>query len=163
MLQDIKEDPKIVFRCDLDPDLLPVVVENAPTVASEILRHLLPSPSGSAFLEALVSMSMSLHSMEVVNSLATTIALPSEFVHGYISNCIASCNAIEDRYKQSRLVRLVCVFLQSHIKTGIIDMTHLIHEVQAFCIDHSRIREAAGLFRLLKKMENEGDGEGSSL
>lgn len=152
-----------MFRCDLEPESLPVLVENAPSLASEMLLHLLPSASGSALLESLVSMSMSLHSMEVVNSLATSISLPSEFVQGYISNCITSCNAIEDVYKQSRLVRLVCVFLQSHIKTGIIDMTHLIHEVQAFCIDHSRIREAAGLFRLLKKMENEGEGEGSSV
>ena len=159
MRQDVEEDPKLVFRCDLDPDVLPVLVENAPSAASEILRHLLPSPLGSAYLASLVSMTMSLHSMEVVNSLATSISLPADFVQSYISNCITSCNAIEDRHMQSRLVRLVCVFLQSLIRMGIVDMRHLIHEVQAFCIDHSRIREAAGLFRMLKQMENEVEGE----
>ena len=162
MRQDLEEDSKIVFRCNLEAAALPLVVEHAPTVASEILRLLLPSPLGFDFLSELQSMTMSLHSMEVVNSLATTVALPEEFVQGYISNCIASCNAIEDRYMQSRLVRLVCVFLQSLIKMGIVDMTNLTHEVQAFCIDHSRIREAAGLFRMLKQMENDTDGEGSS-
>ncbi|KAL1920536.1 uncharacterized protein VTP21DRAFT_913 [Calcarisporiella thermophila] len=171
--QQFQQNDGFVFRTGLSPEWLPDLVTNNPDIAIQALLQLIRSPQATEYLQALLTIPLSLHLMEVVNCLTRACEVPREFLHLYLSNCMRTCERTEDRYMQNRQVRLVCVFIQSLLQHGIIDACrseedgYFLIEVQHFCIHFSRVREAAALFRLLVEVQkaaaaNLGTGGNSS-
>ncbi|MCJ1296941.1 hypothetical protein MMC34_008510 [Xylographa carneopallida] len=149
----------------LFPQQLPALVDKNPSVATALLLALLTSTStapntASAYLSALLQCELSLHSMEVVSRLSSQqpAALSSDFLVQYCHRGMEGCRAIADRYGQSRMVRLLCVFCQSLLRerdgsgSG---LYVLLNEMMGFCVEFSKVKEATQLYRTLKEWEAE--------
>ena len=97
-------------------------------------------------------MEISLSLMEVITRLSTRIELPTTtFVNVFISKCIQGMDKIQDKRLQTRQVRLVCMLLGTFLKNGVISLTDFSTiEIEAFCIQFSRVKEASSLFRAIK-------------
>ncbi len=76
--------------------------------------------------------------------------LGADFLPRYVAHCIQCCDRISDKYQQSRLVRLVCVFVSSLLARQLLRVADVAIELQAFCLGFGRLKEASSLYRLLK-------------
>lgn len=127
------------------------LVERNPSLALECLIKLASKHHINQYLTALVAMSMSFNSMDLVNRLVHSVDAPPNFIQGYVIKCVRACSLIRrDKEKQSQFVRRLCALLYQLIRGKKFTVkTHLV-ELQAFCIEFAHVKEASTLHRLLK-------------
>lgn len=141
------------------PTRLAELIECNPMFAVECVSRVLHGRYGggarvSEYLEALIAAPLSLHSLDVVNRLislsqqtSTSVSdsasgsssaggaspLTVDFLSRFIAHCLRACDAkAADKYLQARLVRLVCVFVQSLLRNE--QHTELQVRLRAFCV-----------------------------
>ena len=175
----------------LTPANLPALVQHNPNIAIHLLLTLTPSsPHTQLYHSALVRMDITLHTMEVVYKLATNHQLTTEDLHLFVLSLFERCTKMEGGgtatsssssvnanasvseninadnatsgviRNDRKMVRLVSVFLQNLISNGIMKVEDFV-EVQAFCIENSRVREANALFKLIKESGRKSSKGGS--
>ncbi|CAL8096493.1 unnamed protein product [Calicophoron daubneyi] len=164
VIQAITDNPSLVPNLGVTPENLPSLVNCNPVIAIEVLQLLVNSPQKEDYYKALVSMDLTVHSMEVVNRLTSKVEWPPEFTHRYISNCMQSCQSIPDKSLQQRHVRLVCVLIRSLICNKILDIhnENILVEVQTFCLEFNKVADARNLYRLIKNTQNSASGSVTS-
>jgi len=141
----------------LGPSRVTALVEHNPSLALECLVRLASKHHINNYLTALVAMSMTYNSMEVVNRLITAIALPANFIQAYVIKCVRACHELSHNIaSQQSFVRLLCVFLYQLIRSKKLTMnSDRFVELQAFCIEFQHVKEAGSLHRLLKTLDTD--------
>lgn len=139
---------------ELHPENTTQLVTHNPTIAIEFLlkMHEYKIESLPAHHSALANMDISLHSMEVVYKLATLRKIHPEFLHVFVMGLFSRCGSNHKKIlggREEKLVRLVAIFLQNLIQNEIINVEDFV-EIQAFCIEFSKVREVQMLFKLIK-------------
>jgi hypothetical protein len=130
---------------------VPELVEHNPNVATQLLKVWFESDTktAEAALEHVVKMPMSLHVVEVVNRLSTAIAFPRGLLFSFLQNCTVACERTPDTYMQNRLVRLLCVLVQSLLRNRVFAVSDVAAMMQPFCAAFSRVSDAAKLYEVL--------------
>ena len=152
LLDVLEKDPEMIHKIGINPSNISNLIEFNPSIAHNVLVILLKSNVSTEYFSAIVktALNMSLNALEVVNRLASTIELPSEFLHLYILNCIEACEKMTDERFQKRSVRILCVFLQSLVRKKKIDINEISIEIESFCIAFSKVKEATELYKICK-------------
>lgn len=134
-----------------------VLTANAPH-ATQLAQH----------LTLLLLLPPSVRSVEVVAQLAAAVPLPGEFLQAYVLSCLDACAVERVRWmvlvpycalvppplqdaQQTRLARLVCVFLLNLLRAKLLDVGDVHLELESFCIEYARMHEAAELYKLLRE------------
>ena len=157
LLTELDTNFSLLSKCGLTPRRLPELIENNLNIAIEVLLKMSPSPQIHEYLQTLMNMRPTLHSMEVVNRLLAEVKIPHEFIQLYLENCIKSCETVSerDRSPQSLMVRLVCTFWCKAISLGNVDVEDLLVELSSFCFRFLHLEEAKRLSDLLGKERQE--------
>ncbi|XP_055337331.1 LOW QUALITY PROTEIN: CCR4-NOT transcription complex subunit 11-like [Paramacrobiotus metropolitanus] len=175
LISAFEADPTLVLGgAVMTPEDILGIVENNPGIATEIFKRVHKIPDNAIrqtrfkkYLQAFLTTNVTVHTMEVINRLHEAKVVPSDFLPLYVSYALRKCDSTstsESTYNQNRLVRLVCVFLQSAVRNKSLNLSEnpdLLIEIQAFCVKQTTVKEAVALYRLLKTSQSHDASDSS--
>ncbi|CAZ85939.1 unnamed protein product [Tuber melanosporum] len=177
LLATLKSTPSLLTTYPLDflsTPTLASLISNNPVLARGILLLLLsspittttpPSPSNShrrqEILSGLSFLTPTLNALETINILITqTSALTEDetnlLIHNFLSNGTRSAEEMLDgeyrdggsgKRAQARQVQLLCLFVQSLLRAGVISLRDVYYEVQMLGVTFMYVKEARELWK----------------
>lgn len=129
-------------------------VIHSPKVVAKIFSYQFGLGEDEEVLLTLLSFPFNLSLLEMINGLISYRPLPDWFHNQFIHLAIDSCDLLQDPLLKKRTVRLVCLFIHNLISTHGYVLNEILEVVQSFCMRFAQLREAAGLYRVLKTIEN---------
>ncbi|KAG0053151.1 hypothetical protein BGZ89_003004 [Linnemannia elongata] len=138
-------------------DALPGIVDNNPTIAFNLLFYLIQLSSeleGGDSAEAAQKSNGVKSSSAKGSAKNNMVASPEPSM-----NAIRCCEQVEDKVGQARVVRMLCVFLQSLLRSEAITIPGYYHALQSFCVQFSRVKEVANLFQALVEYQRKADAQ----
>ncbi|KAM3129926.1 hypothetical protein pb186bvf_017928 [Paramecium bursaria] len=159
IIDQANKEKKYILDCGININNFMNIVNFNPNIASFYIARLNQcGQSIQDYFDLLVKNKINVNILEVVHKLSQSIQLPQPFISFFVSKCLENCESKKDKDKNTQLqrqARIVSVFLKAIIKSKILDPKSLFAEIQAFCIEYSKISEAQTLFKMIRDQVEE--------
>lgn len=148
--------PFCTFYRNMPLDDVMKLVQSNPNIATEIIVIFHNTSRFQDILHRLINMEFSSQMLEVVNTLYMKVEIPTEAIHFLINNCIQFCkNSQESEYIKKKLVRLLCVFINSILRNRPTTSEELLIMIENFCTDFTEYKEASQLYKTVRSYHND--------
>lgn len=106
----------------------------------------------SEVLSTLSFLPVALATLDLVNRLVAQSRLLSKdetalLLHGFLANAIRGAEGMEERRAQTRCVQLLCLFITSLLRSGVVDVEEVFYEVQELGVRFMFVKEARELWK----------------
>ncbi|CAD8185812.1 unnamed protein product [Paramecium octaurelia] len=150
----LSNEKDLLKNCGFTCQRLPIIIEKNKEIAHFLLIQICNLDGFEEFLEVFIQIDVTQNTLELFAQLFGELKLPQEYITQYINYCIDFCNNIKEKQQQNKLVRFVSVFIQQMLKQKAFVTKDILTDLQAFCIEFSKVGEVSKLFKLVKLLES---------
>ncbi|CAD8119224.1 unnamed protein product [Paramecium sonneborni] len=149
----LSNEKDLLKNCGFTSQRLPIIIEKNQDIAHFLLIQICNLDGFEEFLEVFIQIEVTQNTLELFAHLFGELKLPQEYITQYINYCIDFCNNIKEKQQQNKLVRFVSVFIQQMLRLKAFSTKDILTDLQAFCIEFSKVGEVSKLFKLVKGQE----------
>ncbi|CAD8073569.1 unnamed protein product [Paramecium sonneborni] len=153
LIQYLQNEKDMLKNCGFTCQKLPLIIEKNKDIAHFLLISICHLDGFEEFLDVFIQTDVTQNSLELFAQLFGELKLPQEYITQYINYCIEFCNNIKEKQSQNKLVRYVSIFIQQMLKQKAFATKDVLTNLQAFCIEFSKVGEVSRLFKLVKGQE----------